>query len=164
MNLRSQFALIGLLVLSLPPLTACRPRAAPISQPADDLPVHPNMDLVSQAPAETARAAVNLDDWLRSTCLGRWSYYMTSESPDVAMEWYATELKRRGWTDAVEEESRLPEAARLSNWGVWYNHDNDQDRIVLLVTQPITPPVNIADEPEKKAYVVMRQCTVNTSR
>jgi hypothetical protein len=123
------------------------------------------MDLLSKAPAKVTRNVVNLEEWLRATCWGKWSYYVSSESPDVLMEWYAARLDRLGWTDAIEEEGRLPETTRHSNWGVWYNRDEDQHGIVLLVTQPITPVMSTTeDEPEKKAYVVVRQCTVNTSR
>ena len=154
MNLRCRLILIGLLLLGLAAFTACKPQSLPISQSADELPIHPDMVLVSQPPGKMARTAVNLDVWLRSVCLGKWSYYVTSDDAETMFEWYETRLRWDGWRDAVEEDGRLSEEARLSNWGVWH----DQDQIVLLVTQPITPPVRMEDEPEKIASVVIRQC------
>lgn len=163
MNLRYQFTLARLVMLGLLALTACEAKPAPPSQPAENLPVHPNMTLVPHAPTEMARTVVNLEDWLRCVCPGRWSYYVTSDRSDVVMEWYAAQLRREGWSNAVEEEKRLPKEARLPTWGVWHGYDKDQEKVVVLIAEPITLPVSTGDLPAKKAYVAVRACAVSTS-
>ena len=165
MDLRHRLVLFAVLVLVTPAFTACKEKVAPTSQPADDFPVHSKMLLVSDAPTELVPIVADLEDWLFTACSGDWSYYTTSDNPDTVMEWYGKRLPPRGWRNAVEEEGRLPETARLSNVGVWYDPGKDKDRLAILVTQPITPPLStgVKDEPDQVAYVIIRQCALAAS-
>lgn len=158
---RYRWILFGLLTLGLSACPACRARQAPLSQPAEGLPIHPDTESVSELPEGAARLVASLEYWLPASCPGKWSYYVAREDPSAVLTWYHTKLEMTGWEDAVAEEKQLPEIARLPNWGVWHN----QSRMVILVARPVTiAPENTAEEPEEGTLLALRQCDYSTSR
>ncbi|HUS70965.1 MAG TPA: hypothetical protein VM075_09365 [Anaerolineae bacterium] len=161
MSSNNQWILLGLLVLGLAACPACRAQESPVSQPAKDLPIHPDMELISQVPDDVTTIVASLEYWLRASCPGEWSYYAGTEDPSAVLRWYRSNLEMSGWKDAVVEEKQLPETARLPNWGVWYN----QSKVVILVTHPVLVTLEgSTEEPKAGTALVLRQCDSGASR
>lgn len=166
-------------------LFACAPDQAPRQGSMEDLPSHPEAQIVETVPVEVMSVVSQTERWVGAMCPGLWRNYIVTGTVEEVHRWYRSAMMQKGWADAADEVVPFPGGGSTSSvlpapiaddeevpptWSVWYRDQDDERSMAVLYLNPAGLSVALASatQTEERApaspvvytYVMVFYCPI----